>query len=173
MREQVIEKINKMIENNEIETDLDAESLYDYAFLLTQYEHYGVDYDDIMKLIIHEYLDVSDISYSDWNEYCEENKYYDDIVDILDEEYFNTYYYNNPYKAVQDVINGEVNLSDKYIKCGVFGLESFDDLTDLFSDEFYTWYIENELYRNDDIDAIKNNADAIIAVCMMMVSMGY
>lgn len=173
-KEQYIEDLNSEIKSGKVKATIDAEQIWDYAFLLTQYDKYGeVGYDELKELMIKEYFDDSEVSLYDWNEYCEENKYYDDYVDILDEDYFNTYYYNNPYKAVQDVINGDVNLADKYIKSTWSGLESFNDLSDMFDTEFYEWCLENERGINAELDEIKENAEIIIQVCNELIRYGY
>ena len=174
-KQELIDTLNKRIKDGTLDATIDGEQIWDYAFLLTQYEKYGaVGESELDELMVREYFDDKEVSLSDWNEYCYENKYYDMVVDYLDEDYFKTYYYNNPYKAVQDVVNGDVNLADKYIRCtDCWGLESLDDFRDLFDNEFRKWFIETDECDMDEINEIKENKEAIIDVCNKLIEAGY
>ena len=45
-----------------------------------------------------------------------------------DEEFFNTYFYNNPTEAVRSAYYGDYNYCDKYVRFNGYGnLESFND----------------------------------------------
>lgn len=174
-KQELIDTLNKQIKDGTLEATIDGEQIWDYAFLLTQYDKYGaVGKDELEELMVREYFDDNEVSLSDWNEYCSENKYFGMIVDYLDEEYFKMMYYNDPFKAIQDVFNGEVNLSDKYIRCDdVWGLESLNDFRDLFDDDFRKWFIERDECDMDEINEIKENKEAIINVCNKLIEAGY
>ena len=57
----------------------------------------------------------------------------DDSLDFLeywdnDEEFFNTFFYNNPTEAVRSAYYGDYNYCDKYVRFNGYGnLESFND----------------------------------------------
>lgn len=175
-KQQMIDTLNKQIKDGTLEATISGEQIWEYAFMLTQYEKYGeVGETELQELMIsREYFDDDEVSLYDWNEYCDENRYYDMHVEYLDEDYFKTYYYNDPYKAVQDVINGDVNLADKYIRCtDCWGLESLDDYTELFDSDFRKWYVEQDECNMPQIEEIKENADIIISVCNSLVKAGY
>ena len=62
-------------------------------------------------------------------------EYYDN-----DEEFFNTFFYNNPTEAVRSAYYGDYNYCDKYVRFnGYMNLESFNDY-DL--ENKYKYYID-------------------------------
>ena len=59
-----------------------------------------------------------------------------------DEEFFNTFFYNNPTEAVRSAYYGDYNYCDKYVRFNGYGnLESFNDY-DL--ENGYKEYIDNK-----------------------------
>lgn len=173
------EEFNKRVEDElkreEVESSLTNEELFNYALLLTQYERYGaLSKEDVHTLICKEFFDDDEVSIWAWNDYCEDSKWYDDVVDYLDEDFFNNYYYNNPYKAVEATYkNSDFDLGDKFVKITPYGLESFNDLSDLICDEFKEWCIDNERCLSSEAKEILENEEAIVIAGNILVQMGF
>lgn len=77
---------------------------------------------------------------------------YDNRLDNLDyqensEDFFSTYYSNNPYEVARAVYYGDYNFNDEYVKINVYGnLESiseytFNDLVEEYKEEIITEYL--------------------------------
>ena len=63
-----------------------------------------------------------------------------------DEEFFNTYFYNNPTEAVRSAYYGDYNYCDKYVRFNGYGnLESFND---------YDLEKESKEYINEIVNAL-------------------
>ena len=90
---------------------------------------------------------------------------YDSRLDNLDYEYndedfFSTYYSNNPYEVARAVYYGDYNFNDEYVKINVYGnLESiseysFNDLVEEYKEEIITEYLniieEDTFYFKED-----------------------
>ena len=90
---------------------------------------------------------------------------YDNRLDNLDYEYndedfFSTYYSNNPYEVARAVYYGDYNFNDEYVRIDVYGnLESiseyeFDNLVEKYKDEIITEYLdiieEDNFYFKED-----------------------
>ena len=90
---------------------------------------------------------------------------YDSRLDNLDyqensEDFFSTYYSNNPYEVARAVYYGDYNFNDEYVKINVYGnLEriseySFNDLVEEYKEEIITEYLdiieEDNFYFKED-----------------------
>ena len=90
---------------------------------------------------------------------------YDNRLDNLDyeyndEEFFSTYYNNNPYEVARAISYGSYNFNDEYVKINVYGnLESisewgFEDLIKDYQEEIITEYLniieEDTFYFKED-----------------------
>lgn len=73
------------------------------------------------------------------------NGYFDNLrVSYNDEDFFNTYFYNNPMEAVRSVSFGEYNFNDVYVRFNAYGnLETLDE---------YDLYRELRENKEDIID---------------------
>ena len=101
---------------------------------------------------IYDYLEVAekiaDYSDSDWmqkhNEYCSENNIDDEIYDF-DEDFFNTFFEDDPMAAARATAFGDVYWSHNYIKFdGYANLQSFSDPSDEIDySAIIEWLIEN------------------------------
>ena len=90
---------------------------------------------------------------------------YDNRLENLDyqensEDFFSTYYNNNPYEVARAIYYGDYNFSDEYVKINVYGnLESiseytFNDLVEEYKEEIITEYLdiieEDTFYFKED-----------------------
>ena len=77
---------------------------------------------------------------------------YDNRLDNLDyqensEDFFSTYYNNNPYEVARAISYGDYNFNDEYVRINVYGnLESisewgFEDLIKDYQEEIITEYL--------------------------------
>lgn len=98
---------------------------------------------------------------------------YDNRLDNLDyqensEDFFSTYYSNNPYEVARAVYYGDYNFNDEYVKINVYGnLESiseykFDNLIEEYKEEIITEYLDiieedNFYFKEDKIYKIIQN----------------
>lgn len=73
------------------------------------------------------------------------NGYFDNLrVSYNDEDFFNTYFYNNPMEAVRSVSFGSYNFNDEYVRFNGYGnLETLDE---------YDLYRELRENKEDIID---------------------
>lgn len=70
--------------------------------------------EDLKSLDVTELLEIH-------NEYCEENKYYEDIFYHTGEEFFELFYNGSLVDFTRSVLNGTVDLDESYIKSDVYG----------------------------------------------------
>ena len=90
---------------------------------------------------------------------------YDNRLDNLDyeyndEEFFSTYYNNNPYEVARAISYGSYDFNDEYVKINVYGnLESiseseFNNLIEEYKEEIITEYLniieEDTFYFKED-----------------------
>ena len=95
------------------------------------------NYEEIKNYLLNHVDEIRDIVY--------EINSIDNSLDFLeywdnDEEFFNTFFYNNPTEAVRSAYYGDYNYCDKYVRFNGYGnLESFNDY-DL--EKEYKYYID-------------------------------
>ena len=95
------------------------------------------NYEDIKNYLLNHVDEIGDIII--------EINSIDSSLDFLeywdnDEEFFNTFFYNNPTEAVRSAYYGDYNYCDKYVRFNGYGnLESFNDY-DL--EKEYKYYID-------------------------------
>lgn len=94
-----------------------------------------LDVNDVGR--IYEYLELAgkleSYSIAQWvdlyNQYCSNAGYPDDRIYMLDDEFFNIYFTDNPVGAVRATCFGSVNLANEYVKFNGYGnLESISKL---------------------------------------------
>ena len=96
---------------------------------------------------------------------------YDNRLDNLDyqendEEFFSTYYNNNPYEVARAIYYGDYNFSDEYVRIDVYGnLESiseytFNDLIEDYKEEILTEYL-NIIEEDENIFKYDNSYQII------------
>lgn len=104
------------------------------------------DFEKVYKYIELDYENLSDNEKIGlWNEYCSENGYEDEIMEN-DEDFFNTYFENNPESAVRAAFYGDYRYMDTYVKFNGYGnLESFNNALDIITEnDLIQWLIENK-----------------------------
>lgn len=82
-----------------------------------------------------------------WNDYCNDNRLYDDTIHSNDEFFFENF---KPMDIAQGVNLGSWRYSDDYIKVDVYGyFYSFSYKSEIMEhidlDPFVDWVIENEI----------------------------
>lgn len=162
-----------ILENLDMTTD-------EFAYQLTAYEKCGdIDYTKgIIDIVMMPYLEDADdddiIQY--YNEYLETKDYYDDILYYNDEDFFNTYFYNNPMEVARSTFYGDYRYCDDYVRfngCGnLESLDSWQALKEAKDDTgFKKWMFETddafEELRDDDIK------EEIISMTLELVRKGY
>lgn len=86
---------------------------------------------------------------------------YDGSLDYLDywandEEFFNTYYYNNPYEVARAINYGDYNFMDAYVHINAYG--NIESISEWEYEEKLKSYIDDiidrlvELYNENHID---------------------
>lgn len=83
---------------------------------------------DYIKL----YDEIKDSDTNDWvqmhNEYCQENKYFEDEIYYFDDEFFNMFFSDNPMEAARASVFGNINWGHDYIYFnGYANLETTED----------------------------------------------
>ena len=98
------------------------------------YSESGMNFDLIYKYIELDFESLTDEEkLSQWNEYCNENDYNE--LYSFDEDFFNTFFYNNPMEAARAATFGKVNWSDDYIMFdGAGNLESVRTTNDVINE---------------------------------------
>lgn len=164
-KKELTEVIASRIESGAIETDLDAEDLAGFVIELREWNGYGgVASWDLYAMIKDNYIDVGDYGADEWNEYCEDVGYTDDMVYCNDEYTINDMF-RTPYEALTGV-KGEYDPNAEYFKMTIWGLETRDDIDDLLDDDdFKEWLIDNERTGNDKVEQMVDNQDLIVELC--------
>lgn len=145
-------------------------SVKEAAFQLTAYEKFGsVGVDDLKELVFNEIKD-NEIDLDDYNEWVCENNYSDDEIFYNDEDFFNTFFYNNPMEAARVSFYGDYRFNDEYVRFNAYGnLDSadyLDELTDM-KEEYWTSWID------DNIDLEDEESQEIIDLCNELIKQGY
>lgn len=135
------------------------------AFELLEYEKSGCINEKayIVNEIIKPYL-IRDLDKYElvelYNEYLEDVHYYDDHIYIFDEDFFTTYFNNNPYEAVRSAHFGNIeSWNDDFIRFNGYGnlesLSSYQLQEEIIKDtNFLNWLFDNDVveYDGDEID---------------------
>lgn len=94
-----------------------------------------------------------------WNEYCDDNRYYDDRIEYFDEGVFNDLMAGKtPYEIYQIIDNSDISFFDDYYRYDGYELNTFSDVYDSIDiDNLVEWVIEEENdLCNSDIDELYN-----------------
>ena len=94
-----------------------------------------------------------------WNEYCGDNRYYNDRVEYFDESVFNDLMSGKtPYEIYQIIDNSDISFFDDYCHYDGYELNTFSDVYDSIDiDGLVKWVIEEEKdLCNFDIDELYN-----------------
>lgn len=86
-----------------------------------------------------------------WNEYCDNNRYYDDKINYMD--WLDDDLQSKTPTQIIDMIDEDFNTNDKYYKYTIWGIESFSDINDyIYFDVLANYILDNKdaLY-NDEI----------------------
>ena len=95
-----------------------------------------------------------------------DNRLYNLDYEYNDEEFFSTYYNNNPYEVARAIYYGDYNFSDEYVRIDVYGnLESiseytFNDLIEDYKEEILTEYL-NIIEEDENIFKYDNSYQII------------
>ena len=99
-----------------------------------------------------------------WNEYCDNNRYYDDRIEYFDEGVFNDLMAGKtPYEIYQIIDNSDISFFDDYCRYnGYDELNTFSDVYDSIDiDDLVEWVIEEEKdICNFDIDGLYNELNS-------------
>ena len=99
-----------------------------------------------------------------WNEYCDNNRYYDDRIEYFDESVFNDLMAGKtPYEIYQIIDNSDISFFDDYCRYnGYDELNTFSDVYDSIDiDDLVEWVIEEEKdICNFDIDGLYNELNS-------------
>jgi len=99
-----------------------------------------------------------------WNEYCDNNRYYDDRIEYFDEGVFNDLMAGKtPYEIYQIIDNSDISFFDDYCRYnGYDELNTFSDVYDSIDiDNLVEWVIEEEKdICNFDIDELYNELNS-------------
>lgn len=110
----------------------------------------SMDESDIEKIYKYIELDYNNLDENEiislWNEYCSEERNGEDEILDNDEDFFNTYFENNPESAVKAALYGDYRYMDKYVQFNGYGnLDSFNDAMDVIDEtELIKWLIDNK-----------------------------
>lgn len=164
-KKELTEVIASRIESGAIETDLDAEDLAGFVIELREWNGNGyVGTWDLYAMMKDNYIDSSEYGVDEWNEYCEDVGYTDDMVYYNDEYTINDMF-RTPYDALTG-INGEYDSNAEYFQMTIWGLETRDDIDDLLvDDDFKEWLIDNEKTGCYEVEQIVENQDVIVELC--------
>lgn len=94
-----------------------------------------------------------------WNEFCDDNRYYDDRIEYFDEGVFNDLMAGKtPYEIYQIIDNSDISFFDDYYRYDGYELNTFSDVYDSIDiDNLVEWVIEEENdLCNSDIDELYN-----------------
>ena len=98
-----------------------------------------------------------------WNEYCDNNRYYDDRIEYFDEGVFNDLMAGKtPYEIYQIIDNSDISFFDDYCRYNGYELNTFSDVYDSIDiDDLVEWVIEEEKdICNFDIDGLYNELNS-------------
>lgn len=94
-----------------------------------------------------------------WNEYCDDNRYYEDRIEYFNESVFNDLMARKtPYEIYQIIDNSDISFFDDYCR---YNGEEFNTFTDIYDSidigDLVEWVIEEENdLCNSDIDELYN-----------------
>lgn len=151
----------------------DYYSIKEYGYQLTAYEKYGmIDEEQALDdLVIHQWIDDMDTDdqVTLWNEF-QEYINGDDYICEFTEEFFHTYFDNNPMEAARAAYFGDLDWRDSYIKFTNGNLESLSgpDFSWLYHDIDFTNYV-TENYLEYDKEFVCNAVNE----AYKLVSVGY
>ena len=94
-----------------------------------------------------------------WNEYCDNNRYYDDRIEYFDEGVFNDLMSGKtPWEIYQIIDNSDISYNDDYCHYDGYELNTFSDVYDSIDiDNLVEWGIEEKKdICNFDIDGLYN-----------------
>lgn len=110
------------------------------------------NYDELVKYLKDNWKIINEMVHdiNSYDGYFEHLEYWEN-----DEDFFNTYYYNNPMEVARAVYYGDYNFNDDYVYINAYGnLETLNRyrleelLIDEVEDILLKWY---EMYSNGDI----------------------
>ena len=112
-----------------------------------------VTYEELKCYLINNISTLKDLlnEINSWNGYL-----YDLDYQLNDEDFFNTYFYNNPNEAVRSSYYGDYNYMDDYVKFNAYG--NLESCTELEFEEQLKDYVEEildtflEYYADNNVD---------------------
>ena len=145
-------------------------SAKDAALQLTAYERFGsVGVDDLKELIFNEIKD-NEIDLDSYNEWLCENNYSDDEIFYNDENFFNTFFQDDPMGAARAAFYGDWNYCHGYVRFDGYGnLQSSNYPSELMDmkEEYWTSWID------DNIDLEDEESQEVIDLCNELIKQGY